>query len=279
MSTPTRQLDGMLGFIGAGNMAGALARGAVSAGAIPAARVCASDLVQPLLDKLSEDLPGVQCFNGGNAEVASRANLIIVAVKPDVVPIVLNELAPHLTPNHCIVSIAAGVPIEAMAACLPEATRIVRVMPNTPCMVGESAAAYACGPAATDEDKANVETVFGAVGEVMEVKEKLLDAVTGVSGSGPAFVFNFIEALADGAVRAGLPRHVALRLAAQTVRGAATMVLETGKHPGELKDMVTSPGGTTIAGVHALEERGFRGTVMNAVVAAADRATEMGKKK
>uniref|UniRef100_A0A7S1XNS6 Pyrroline-5-carboxylate reductase n=3 Tax=Phaeomonas parva TaxID=124430 RepID=A0A7S1XNS6_9STRA len=166
-----------------------------------------------------------------------------------------------------------------MAACLPEATRIVRVMPNTPCMVGESAAAYACGPAATDEDKANVETVFGAVGEVMEVKEKLLDAVTGVSGSGPAFVFNFIEALADGAVRAGLPRHVALRLAAQTVRGAATMVLETGKHPGELKDMVTSPGGTTIAGVHALEERGFRGTVMNAVVAAADRATEMGKKK
>lgn len=271
-------MDGMLGFIGAGNMAGALARGAVKAGALPATRICASDLAQGLLDRLSADLPGVQTYSD-NAEVASHANLIVIAVKPDVVPIVLRQIAPVVTRDHCVVSIAAGVTIGAMQEHLPADTRLIRVMPNTPCLVGESAAAYAAGPAATVEDRQAVETIFSSVGEVMEVKEGLLDAVTGLSGSGPAFVFQFIEALADGGVRAGLPRSVAMRLAAQTVRGAATMVLETGKHPGELKDMVTSPGGTTIAGVHALEDRGMRGAVMSAVLAAATRSKEMGAAK
>lgn len=190
---------------------------------------------------------------------------------------VLREVAPYLGGQSVIVSIAAGVPVAALAAAAGAGTRIVRVMPNTPCLVGETAAAMCLGGAADEGDAEAVRALFAAVGIVHRVDERLLSAVTGLSGSGPAYGFLAIEALADGGVRAGLPRDIATQLAAQTLLGAARMVLETGKHPGALKDMVTSPAGTTIAGVAALERAGVRSAFIEAVAAATARADELAK--
>lgn len=184
-----------------------------------------------------------------------------------------------LTASHLLISIAAGITLAAIEAKVHTSVRVVRVMPNTPSLVGQGATAIALGKYASREDEAFALELFNAVGSAYAVEEKVLDAVTGLSGSGPAYVFLFIEALADGGVRAGLPRAVALALAVQTVKGAATMVQETGVHPGELKDRVTSPGGTTITGVHALERGGFRGTVMDAVMEASKRSAELGNPK
>jgi len=177
-----------------------------------------------------------------------------------------------------VVSIAAGITLKQLAELLGSDTRLVRVMPNTPCLVGASATGYSVGPKATAADGELVGKLFRSVGNAFAVPENLLDAVTGLSGSGPAYVYVMIEALADGGVRVGLPRDIALSLAAQTVFGAAKMVLETVSHPAALKDAVASPGGTTIAGLHALERAGFRAGLMDAVEAAAKRATELGQK-
>ena len=190
----------------------------------------------------------------------------------------LGELRPLLTPKHLVVSIAAGVTLPQLADALGPTTRLIRVMPNTPALVGACAAGFAAGPAATKDDVELVGKLLNAVGTAFPVAEHLLDAVTGLSGSGPAYVFVLIEALADGGVKAGLPRDVALKLAAQTVFGSAKMVLETGTHPAALKDAVASPGGTTIAGLHALERAGFRAATIDAVEAAAKRAEELGKR-
>jgi pyrroline-5-carboxylate reductase len=203
--------------------------------------------------------------------------VLVLAVKPQTMAAVLAEVRPTVSPRHLVVSIAAGVTLGQLAAGLGPDARLIRVMPNTPCLVGASAAGFAAGPAATADDVALVARLFGAVGKAFAVPEHLLDAVTGLSGSGPAFVYVLIEALADGGVRVGLPRDVALALAAQTVLGSAKMVLETGTHPAALKDAVASPGGTTIAGLHALERAGFRAAAMDAVEAAARRAAELGK--
>ncbi len=197
--------------------------------------------------------------------------------KPGAVLGALEALHAHFTPSHIVVSIAAGVTLAALERVLPPFVRVVRVMPNTPATVNMSAAAYALGKAATAADGAEVGAWLSAVGLALPVPEPLLDAVTGLSGSGPAFVFLFIESLADGGVRAGLPRDAALALAVATVRGAATMVAELKMHPGALKDQVCSPGGTTIAGVHALERGGLRAAVMDAVVAATERSRELGR--
>ncbi|MDG3005248.1 pyrroline-5-carboxylate reductase [Paludisphaera mucosa] len=261
------------GFIGSGRMASALVKGMIRAGVATPDRIVASDPQAGTRDELAREA-GI-AVHASNSPVVEASDAIVLAVKPQSMASVLAEIAPMLAPRHLIVSIAAGVGIGAMRAALGASTRIVRVMPNTPALLGEGASAYALGPDATDADAQAVQRFLDSVGRSVRVPESQLDAVTGLSGSGPAFVYMVIEALSDGGVRAGLPRDVATTLAAQTVLGAAKMVLETGLHPGALKDQVTSPGGTTIAGVQVLERAALRGALIDAVDAAARRSAEL----
>jgi pyrroline-5-carboxylate reductase len=268
--------DGVrLGFLGAGKMATALARGWIDAGLAAPERVLASDPV-PAAREGFAGVTGAR-VTADNREVVAGSDLLVLAVKPQSMAALLAEIRPAVTARHLTVSIAAGVGLKALADGLGADRRLVRVMPNTPCLVGASAAGYAAGDTATADDVALVDRLLNAVGRAFRVPEHLLDAVTGLSGSGPAFVYVMIEALSDGGVRVGLPRDVATALAAQTVLGAAKMVLETASHPGVLKDQVTSPGGTTIAGLHALERGGLRAALIDAVEAATRRATELGR--
>jgi pyrroline-5-carboxylate reductase len=264
-----------IGFLGAGKMATALARGWLAAGLVTHDRVLAGDPLPQARDAFHQET-GVPVAEDNRA-VLGKSDVLILAVKPQNVAAVLAEVRPLVTPRHCVVSIAAGATLRQLADGLGPSCRLVRVMPNTPCLLGASASAYAPAETATAEDVALVDRLLGAVGRAVRLPENLLDAVTGLSGSGPAFVYVMIEALSDGGVRVGLPRDVATLLAAQTVLGSARMVLETGLHPGALKDMVASPGGTTIAGLHALERGGLRAALMDAVEAATRRATELGK--
>jgi len=209
-----------------------------------------------------------------NKKITSESDIIILAVKPNIIGSILKELKNDITPKHLVVSIAAGIPLDFIESALNKGCRVVRVMPNTPCLVGETAAGYALGKAATRDDGKLVGEILNAVGKSYLLEEKHLDAVTGLSGSGPAFVYTVIEALSDGGVKMGLPRDISTNLAAQTVLGSAKMVLETGMHPGELRDFVTSPGGTTIEGLHALE----KGNIRNALIDAVETATKKSKK-
>lgn len=264
-----------IGFLGAGKMATALARGWLTAKLTAPEQLLAADPV-PAAREAFHQATGVRVV-ADNRQVVASADVVVLAVKPQNLPALFTEIRATAAVRHLIVSIIAGATLKQLGDGLGPDRRAVRVMPNTPCLVGASASAYAPGPAATAEDVQLVDRLFAAVGKAFRVPEKLLDAVTGLSGSGPAFVYVLIEALSDGGVKVGLPREVATALAAQTVLGAARMVLETGVHPGALKDMVASPGGTTIAGLHALEQRGFRAALMDAVEAATRRATELGK--
>jgi pyrroline-5-carboxylate reductase len=212
-----------------------------------------------------------------NAQVAEFAQVLVVAVKPQHVAGLLADMRGRIRPDHLLVSIAAGIPLAALRDSAGPDCRLVRVMPNTPALIGAGAAAYCLDASATPDDEALVLSCLSAVGRAYRVSETLMDAVTGLSGSGPAYVYQVIEALSDGGVGVGLPRDVALGLASQTVLGAARMVLETGLHPAALKDQVTSPGGTTIAGLHALERGGLRAALMNAVEAATARSTELSR--
>jgi pyrroline-5-carboxylate reductase len=264
-------------FVGGGNMATALAQGVLAQGVLPASslRVSSPSGGAPALRKL-----GVPCFTD-NADAVRGADMVILCVKPWVVAPALASIAGALRYGDLtIVSVAAGVSMAQISAELnrtrPDGFRIVRAMPNTPCAIGEGASALCANALVTPTDLARARALFAAVGSVESVTEGQLDAVTGLSGSGPAFCYMFIEGLADGGVAAGLPRGVAMALAAQMVRGAAAMVQQSGRHPGELKDAVASPGGTTIAGIHELERGGFRGAVMSAVTAAAARSRELG---
>lgn len=262
-----------VGFLGSGMMASALMDGLVSNKAVSSpSSIWCSDLMEQA--RVGASKKGFHSTDSNTEVCRNATDAIIIAVKPNVVSDVCKTLT-SVNSDAVIVSIAAGVTIEALESYLP-GRRVVRVMPNTPCLVGEAAVGFALGKYANEKDREVVNTIFGSVGLAMEVKESLLDAVTGLSGSGPAYVFQFIEALSDGGVRSGLPRDVATRLAAQTVKGAAEMVLQTGKHPGLLKDGVTSPGGTTIAGVEALEKGGFRATTISAVTAATKRSMQLG---
>lgn len=268
-------LDGKtLGFLGGGNMAAALVKGILHAKLVEPNRVIVSDVKKERLESL-HDTHGIQTTLD-NDELVAKADVIVLAVKPQVIDKVLSGI--KVDPKkHLVISVAAGVPVSAMESRLPDGTHLVRSMPNTPATALAGATAIAAGTHATEEDLALANRIFSAVGRVVTLDESLLDAVTGLSGSGPAYVMLMIEALADGGVKVGLHRDTALLLAAQTVFGSAKLLLETGEHPGRLKDMVTSPGGTAIAGLHTLESGGLRRTLIDAVEAATNRAVQLGE--
>lgn len=267
-------IDKNIAFLGAGQMAGALLEGLLRAGASTPERIMVTDVRPERLDEL-EKRHGVR-VGRSNPDAARWADVVVLATKPLALGPVLAGIAGDIRPDALVVSIAAGVPIAVLEAKLPEGTRCVRTMPNTPATVGAGATAIASGTHASNEDMDLVEKIFRSVGTTVRVDESLLDAVTGLSGSGPAYVFLIAEALADGGVRAGLPRDVATQLAQHTLLGAAKILIETGEHPGHLKDMVASPGGTTIAGLSALERGAVRGALIDAVERATERSRELG---
>jgi pyrroline-5-carboxylate reductase len=264
-----------IGFLGAGKMATALAKGFLHAGLVTPDSLIASDPYEAARVAFGKE-SGAKT-SASNPDAAKFAQALVLAVKPDQADGVLAEVRPHFTEKHLLISIAAGVPIARLEGALAPGARVVRVMPNTPALVGASASAFAPGKGARAEDAQLTQKLFSAVGVAYQVKESLLDAVTGLSGSGPAYVFLMIEALSDGGVAAGLPRDIATRLAAQTVFGSAKLLLETGLHPAALKDMVTSPGGTTIEGLHELEKACVRGALINAVRAATEKSKKLGQ--
>jgi pyrroline-5-carboxylate reductase len=268
-------IEGTLGFIGAGNMAGALIKGLLHSGTVKADRIVASDVSPDRLAHLQKT-HGIRTTTD-NHELVRECDVIVLAVKPQAIDKVLGQMARDIEARHLVVSVAAGVPVGAIESKLPAGTRLVRSMPNTAAIVLAGATAISAGTHANNADLDIARHIFEAVGRVVVLDESLLDAVTGLSGSGPAYVMLMIEALADGGVKVGLHRDTALLLAAQTVFGSAKLLLETGEHPGRLKDQVTSPGGTAIAGLHTLEAGGLRRTLIDAVEAATKRAAELGE--
>lgn len=265
--------DRTVGFLGAGNMAGALIKGLL-AGALPKDRVWASDVREERLADLAK--LGIHTTKE-NAELLRTCDVVVLSVKPQVVDRVMPMVREHLREDAVLVSVAAGVSIDTLESSLEPGARVVRTMPNTAAIALAGATGIARGTHATDSDMEVAKALFSAVGRVVVLDESLLDAVTGLSGSGPAYIMLIIEALADGGVKVGLHRETALTLAAQTVFGSAKLLLDTGMHPGALKDMVTSPGGTAIAGLHTLEAGGLRRTLIDAVEAATRRAEQLGQ--
>ena len=265
------------GFVGAGNMAEALLSGLIQPnGDVPPNQIRASDVAEQRLQELQERY-GIQT-SLANPDVVKVADIVILAVKPQIMPIVLHDIADYVDESKLVISIAAGVKISVIQQGLHPATRIIRTMPNVAALVHAGAAAISRGQHATDYDVQTAQAIFHAVGEAVLVEEKLMDAVTGLSGSGPGYVFAIINALIDGGVKVGLPRNIATTLVMHTVYGAAKMMIDTGEHPVKLRDMVTSPGGTTITGIHALEQGGLNATLIDAVDAATPRSQELGEK-
>lgn len=268
-------LEKRIALIGGGNMTEALVAGMLAAAVARAEQLLATDL-QP--ERVAHLQSRYRIRVGDkNLEAAKWAQIMILSVEPQVLDEVLEEVRPALQQGTLIISVAAGYPVVRLAAHVPSGLHIVRAMPNTPSGVLAGATALSFGPDLTDEEARSARTIFESVGKIVTVEERLMDAVTGLSGSGPAYVFLIIEALADGGVKMGLPRPVAELLAAQTVLGAARMLLESGDHPSRLKDRVASPGGTTIAGIHKLEAGRLRATLISAVEAAAKRSKELGE--
>ena len=262
-----------IAFLGAGAMGEALLRGLLKSNVYAPDEIIVFDANAALLEQIGAEF-GVRTAPD-MATAAREARVLLLAVKPQIVPIALTALRDVLTPEHTLISIAAGITTSQMESYLAQNVPVVRVMPNTPALVGAGAAAICLGAHAEESHRETAHRIFDAVGLAVDVEEKLMDAVTGLSGSGPAYVYVFIEALSDAGVKMGLSREVSTQLAAQTVLGGAQMVLQTKLHPGELKDRVTSPGGTTIAALHALESGAFRATVYDAVETAALKSREM----
>jgi len=256
-------------------MGEALLKGLLGASLLAADQIQVFDVSQARLDHLKTTYL-IKCA-ASIAEIANTCDLIVLAVKPQTMAAVLVELNAKISHNPLVISIAAGVPIATLLKALPQNTSIIRVMPNTPALVLSGASALSRGPHVTDLQMDMGLALFRAVGTAIEVEERLMDAVTGLSGSGPAYFLLLFEALIDGGVRMGLPRPIARELVLQTALGTVQMAQETGKHPAELKDLITSPGGTTISGLQVLEERAVRGALIGAVEAATTRSQELGK--
>ena len=264
-----------VGFLGAGNMGEALIKGLLGAKLVPAEAIHATDVRLERLKELNRQY-GIQ-ISSDNAELIRHADIVILAVKPQIMDAVLTEIAPAVTRRKLLISIAAGVSTAKIRAVLRKDARLIRVMPNTPALVLEGVTAVAKAEGLEADDLETAGEIFSAVGRVVVLGEELMDAVTGLSGSGPAYIAVVIESLADGGVRMGLDRITAMTLATQTVLGAAALLRETGLHPGAVKDMVCSPGGTSIAGIAALEEGGIRTTFIKAVERATQRSRELGQ--
>ncbi|MEO8797090.1 MAG: pyrroline-5-carboxylate reductase [Polyangiaceae bacterium] len=267
--------DKVVGFLGAGNMAGALIKGLCHAQVVAPQSILASDVKIERLKQL-ESAHQIR-VTGDNHQLVRESDILVLAVKPQVVDKVLAAIGAEIRPETLVISVAAGVPLEALESRLPKNTRVVRAMPNTPATALAGATAISAGAHATESGMTAARELFEAVGRVVTLDESLLDAVTGLSGSGPAYVMVIIDALADGGVKMGLHRDTALLLAAQTVYGSAKLLLDTGEHPGRLKDMVTSPGGTAIAGLHTLESGALRKTLIDAVESASLRSAALGE--
>jgi len=264
-----------VGFIGAGQVSQAIARGIIAAELTSPEKILCScprtDVV------LLEQMRKLGCrTTANNGDVADHSRVLILAIKPPVVPVVLKDITQFITPQHLVISVAMGITTRQIEQGLPPKSRVIRVMPNTPALVREGASVFSCGSNTIEEDPETAHRIFSSVGSCDQIEENLLDAVTGLSGSGPAYMYMAIEALADGGVKMGIRRDLAIKLAAQTLLGAAKMVLETGQHPGALKDDVCSPAGTSIQAVHELEKHGFRSALISAVEAATIRSKETG---
>jgi pyrroline-5-carboxylate reductase len=267
-------IDKTIGFVGAGNMAEAMIRGLLRGGDFAPDRVSASGPREERMRELRETY-GINATTDNG--VPAGAQIVVLSVKPQIMSRVLGEIADRIDPDALVISIAAGVPVAAIQSRLADGTRVVRAMPNTPALVDAGATAIARGEHARESDLEDAKRIFDAIGLTVVLDEYQLDAVTGLSGSGPAYVFLILEALSDAGVKVGLSRRTAQLLAAQTLLGSAKLLLETNEHPGRLKDMVTSPGGTAITGLHTLENGGVRTTLMNAVEAATRRSRELGE--
>ena len=267
-------IDKTIGFIGAGNMAEAMIRGLLRGGDFAIAQIAASG---PREERMIELRDAYGIYATVDNKIPAASEIVVLSVKPQILGRVLDEVAPIISSEALVISIAAGIPVAAIQARLASGTRVVRAMPNTPALVDAAATAIAGGAHARESDLDDAKRIFDAIGITVILDEYQLDAVTGLSGSGPAYVFLILEALSDAGVKVGLSRRTSQLLAAQTLLGSAKLLLETNEHPGRLKDMVTSPGGTAITGLHTLENGGVRTTLMNAVEAATIRSRELGE--
>ena len=265
-----------IAIIGVGNMGEALISGLVVSGSSNPKSIICTDVRESRLDEIKKEY-GVQTTEN-NVEAVAASDIIVYAVKPQIIAAVLKETAQKLDMSKLVISIAAGVPMAAIESCLNKDLRLIRVMPYIPAAVKEAASAIAAGGHASEEDVELAMEIFNSIGKCVFIKENyLMDAITGLSGSGPAYIFLIVDALADAGVKMGLAREEALFLSTQTVLGAAKLLMETREHPGQLKDKVTSPGGTAIAGLATLEEGGLRTTLIHAVEAATNRSKELGE--
>jgi pyrroline-5-carboxylate reductase len=268
--------DKHIGIIGTGNMGEALISGLIGSASSKPKNIICTDVRETILDAIREKY-GVQT-TANNLDAVADSDIVIYAVKPQIMAAVLNETAKKLDMSKLIISIAAGVPMEAIESCLNKKLRLIRVMPNIAAAVKEAATAIAAGKHASEDDIKLAMTIFNSIGKTVFIPENyLMDAITGLSGSGPAYIFLIVEAMADAGVKVGLSRQEALFLSAQTVLGAAKMLIETQEHPGQLRDRVASPGGTAIAGLASLESGGLRTTLINAVEVATNRSKELGQ--
>ncbi|MGR3763340.1 pyrroline-5-carboxylate reductase [Rossellomorea sp. NS-SX7] len=264
-----------IGFIGCGNMAQAILGGILKAGIVDKHAVMTSAKSEATRKKVAEEFH-VECTSD-NLAVAAFSDILFLSIKPDQYKQIISEVKDRVKEDVIVVTIAAGITLEWMEAQFGKRIKLVRTMPNTPSLVGEGMTAYCVNQHLTDEELEEASVILGSFGKAQQVEESLMDAIPAVSGSSPAYVFMFIEALADGAVLQGVPRNQAYEMAAQAVLGAAKMVLDTGKHPGELKDAVCSPGGATIEAVAALEKNGFKGTILTAMEACGRKTKSLGK--